>query len=528
MARRGDLRAGLSIARIELLRSLRTVLGDRRRVASGLFVVVAVTVPYLGVIGGLYAAGVAVAVGDLAVATAVRGAFPGLLAGLVLLATVQRVAESSVPDGAALLLTAARTRAVVVGELVSSGVTLYGTVAVLAAPGLAAFALGAGSPATVPVALLVAAPVVTTATVAGYLLAATGALLARRLPHVTGLKFGAYVGGMLLVAMSGPALAEAVEGGATGVLEPLAAVPVADYALLALLGTPTGAATPVGLVTGGALVALTAVGAGAAVPIADRLWFTDAATGDRRVVERHAEVPRPFAATPALRVAWHYLLFAWRAPRRLVHLTVFVFLLFPVAGVAAANPGAIPLAGATTLCVIGTLLSGAAFGLNPLGDEGAVLPALLTAGVGGRRLVRGRLVAGLAVGLPLAVLGAGGVWVDLALPVRVGLGVVGGAVALSVLAGCVGLGLGCAIPKFESESIFGLDTVHPSRIPVMLYVYGGLVAVPLGLGLVAVPPGAVVDATVHYGALAAYAVVVCGLAAVGYVYAVRRIDGYTY
>jgi len=42
------------------------------------------------------------------------------------------------------------------------------------------------------------------------------------------------------------------------------------------------------------------------------------------------------------------------------------------------------------------------------------------------------------------------------------------------------------------------------------------------------PPGEVVDRSVHLGALAAYAVVVGTLAAVGYVYAVRRVGGYTY
>jgi len=523
--RRRDLRAGLSIARVELRRSLRTVLGDRRRLASGLVVAAVVALPYVGVLGAAHAAGARVAAGDDGLATALRGAFPAALGGLILLATVQRVAESSVPDGAELLLTAARTPAVVVGELLSATATLYATLAVLLGPGLVAFAVGANSPATVPVALAAALPVVAFAATVGYLLALCGAVLGRRLPHVTGLKFGAYVGGMVLVGLSGPLIAEYAERGGAAPVERVAAVPVTDYAPLALLGTPAGVVTPAGVATGLGLCLLTVGGVLAAPRLAAHLWFTDAGGGDGAVAERYAAVPRAFAATPSLRIAWRYLLLARRAPRRLVHLTVFLFMLFPLTGVVVAEPGAIPAVASGTALVVGALLSGAAFGLNPLGDEGDVLPALVVTGVGGRRLVRGRLLAGLSVGLPVALAGAVGLWLSLGLDARVGLGLLAGVAPVSVAAGCVALGLGAAVPKFESEEIFGVETVHPSRIPLLLYVYGGLVAVPLGLALVALPLHTV-DRTLHGVALAGYAVVVLGLSAGSYVYAVRRVDGY--
>jgi len=523
--RRSDLRVGLSIARVELLRSLRTVLGDRRRVASGIVVAAVVALPYLGVLGAVHDAGARVAAGDDSLVTALRGAFPATLGGLILLATVQRVAESSVPDGAELLLTAARTPAVVLGELLSATATLYATLAVLLGPGLVAFALGANSPATVPVALAAALPVVAFAATVGYLLALSGAVLGRRLPHVTGLKFGAYVGGMVLVGLSGPLLAEYAESGAAGPLERIAAVPVTDYALLALLGTPAGVVSLAGVATGLGLCLVTVGGILAAPRLAAHLWFTDVGSGRGAVTERYADVPRFFAATPSLRVAWRYLLLARRAPRRLVHLTVFLFMLFPLTGVVVADPGLVPAVASGTAVVLGALLSGAAFGLNPLGDEGDVLPALIVTGVGGRRLVRGRLLAGLSVGLPLAVLGAVGLWLTLALRARIGLGLLAGVGPVSVAAGCVALGMGTAVPKFETEEIFGVETVHPSRIPLLLYVYGGLVAVPLGIALVALPLDTV-DRTVHLAALSAYAVVVGGLAVGGYVYAVRRVDRY--
>jgi ABC-2 type transport system permease protein len=404
-------------------------------------------------------------------------------------------------------------------------VTLYATLAVLGGPALVAFAVGAGSPATVLLALAAALPVVVFAATVGYLLALVGAAAGRRLPHVTGLKFGAYVGGMALVGLSGPLLAESVERGAVGPLERAAAIPVADYAALALIGTPAGVVTPAGAATALAVLALTAGGVAVAPRLAAHLWFTEANRTGETVAERHAEMPRTFAATPSLRVAWRYLLLARRAPRRLVHLSVFLFLLFPLTGVVVAAPDAIPAVASGSAVVFGTLLSGAAFGLNPLGDEGDALPALLVTGVGGRRLVRGRLLAGLAVGVPLAVLGALGLWLSLDLDPRAGAGLLVGVGPLSLAAGCVALGLGAAVPKFESEEIFGVETVHPSRIPLLLYVYGGLVAVPLGLALLALPPDTV-DRTVHLAALAVYAVVVGALSVGGYVYAVRRVDGY--
>lgn len=528
MARRSHVRTGLAIARIELLRSVRTILGDRRRLASGAVVALAIGLPYLGVVGGLYAAGDAVARGDAAIGTVVEGSFPGVLAGLVVLATVHRIAASPVPDGAELLLTTARTRAVVFGELCATGVTLYGTLVALVGPGLIAFALGAGSPATVPLVLALAVPAVASATATGYLLASAGALITRHLPHVTALKFGAYVGGLLAVGLSGPFLGAAVENGVAGPLEPLAAVPIADYALLGLLGTPAGAVTTAGLLTPVGLLGATAASTAGAVGLSRRLWFTDVGRGDDGTVsDRYAEVPRPFRVTASLRIAWRYLLLTRRAPRRLVHLTMFVFLVFPLAGIVAAEPDVIPTVAAGAAVVVGVLVSGGAFGLNPLGDEGAVLPALLVTGVGGRRLVHGRLLAGLSVGTPLATLGAVGLWVALELSVRAGLGLLVGTVVLSVAAGCIAIGLGCAVPKFEAESVFGVETVHPSRIPMMLYVYGGLVAVPVGLVLVAVPPSDVVSSTLHLAVLSGYVAVVAALSVVGYWYAVRRIDRYT-
>ncbi len=50
------------------------------------------------------------------------------------------------------------------------------------------------------------------------------------------------------------------------------------------------------------------------------------------------------------------------------------------------------------------ILVGAVFGLNPLGDEGAALPATLTSSVSGVQYIRGVMLPGLLYGLPLTII----------------------------------------------------------------------------------------------------------------------------
>lgn len=110
-------------------------------------------------------------------------------------------------------------------------------------------------------------------------------------------------------------------------------------------------------------------------------------------------VPR-FVSVSTRRVAEWTLLRTWREPNRLL------YLLFPAIGIGSSLIGASlqtesPLTFALPVCaVILSWFVGAVFAINPLGDEGAVLPMTLTS-VSGKKYVRGLMMPGILVGLPL-------------------------------------------------------------------------------------------------------------------------------
>ena len=115
-------------------------------------------------------------------------------------------------------------------------------------------------------------------------------------------------------------------------------------------------------------------------------------------------------------------------------------------------------------------LAGATFGLNPFGDEGAVLPATLTGGISGGAFVRGLALPGLVAGLPLTValtLAAG--WfspyttAELAGLASLGCVLVAAAVGLAPA-------IGMRIPRFSTFSVRGSrDVVPPSITAGIVY-----------------------------------------------------------
>jgi hypothetical protein len=112
-------------------------------------------------------------------------------------------------------------------------------------------------------------------------------------------------------------------------------------------------------------------------------------------------------------------------------------------------------------------LAGALFAMNPFGDEGAVLPATLTA-VSGRQYVRGLLVPGALYGLPIAVAatGAAALVSPSGLAERVGL------VALAAYATCVSVAvapaIGMAFPRFSAISVGQSREVLPPRMTAVI------------------------------------------------------------
>jgi ABC-2 type transport system permease protein len=101
-----------------------------------------------------------------------------------------------------------------------------------------------------------------------------------------------------------------------------------------------------------------------------------------------------------LRIAQKSWRRAYRAPMKLQY-TVFpiFFLINPIQQ--SIQSGQITTVLPASVAIYGAWATGAAFTLNPLGDEGAMLPVTLTTPVSGTKLLSGLVLSGMAVGAPV-------------------------------------------------------------------------------------------------------------------------------
>ena len=531
MAESGWVRHALRVGGFEFRRSVRGLWRDKAR-----FALTALGVAFPSVLF----AGLLVLFGD-----AIRGVestpVPDQIRGTVALfwlfavfLVAQRVASARPrPDAESLLLTTVSSRSV------AGGLALAETFRILTYLGLPTLVLtGAsvvllGSPASVvavPAAVVLFA---TTAVVAGSAvgyaaawLVATSRFVARHKTVLGSVASLAAMGGYFLFLY--PELA-----GLSGAS--LAWLPVGWFADLAVVGTPfVGSASRLaGVLLASAVVLL---GGGALV---DRetaaLWFTDpvsvdadesgatgqssgvgAASGARdeqapKAAKRDAladaveplAVPRSLVPDPVRRVAEWVLLRTRRDPNRLT------FLLIPVVAVGspvvstAVQSGSVAALLAPLLAVALPWFAGSLFAMNPFGDEGRVLPVTLTA-VSGRAYVRGLMVPGLLVGLPVAVLATAvaGFVSPYSLAERAGL------VALGAYLTCVSVAItpavGMVLPRFSAISVGQSKDVLPPRMSAVA-VHAALIVVPGGLlaGLVVAPGGVRTVLAGLFGALPA-------------------------
>jgi hypothetical protein len=177
---------------------------------------------------------------------------------------------------------------------------------------------------------------------------------------------------------------------------------------------------------------------------------------------------------------------------------------------------------------LGTFLAGATFGLNPLGDDRLQLPLLLLTTTSPRALVRGRLVAGLVVGLPIAVL-VPLASVSLGTPVLRVLTFAGVGVGTCFAAAMFALGIGAAYPIYEGREFWGTETVVPSTLVMIGYlvVVGGGTVLGLIVTWFAVT-GNLVLTPVAMSGLGVYLLLTVGVPYGAYRYAVRRYRRYSF
>ncbi len=417
------------------------------------------------------------------------------LFGVFLLAQRAATAHSE-PVAAPFVLTTVSPRTAVLGGVIAEclRVLTYVLPTLLLVSVVGAYAFASPAPLlTVP---LVACLFVGSAVVAGRLAGYVAAWLVARVPfvarHRTALSavvgvsfFGTYMLFQL------PTIPYSLDPAMLG------AVPFGWLVDLLALGTPirwSAVHVAGGLLT---VAGVVVCGGWAAERVAESLWFGDevdptagenaepsATTNTAAGALQRAISPLrvPTVTGPTRQVARWTLLRARREPQRLN------FLMVPVFG-GASGLLSMLLQGSVSLSVLGpgvALLSGwvggAAFALNPLGDEGPVLPATLTA-VTGRTYVRG-LIAPALLALPVVAA------VTLAAAVGGGYGPLS-ALALTfvgVLLTAVGAALAPAVgmwfPRYSAIRIGNSDEVRPPRLLAGL-LHGALVFVP-GAALVGV------------------------------------------
>ena len=276
--------------------------------------------------------------------------------------------------------------------------------------------------------------------------------------------------------------------------DPVAASPLGWYGDLAALGLPGVAAeTTYALGAVGMTAVLAALVTLTGIRVAERHWFADPALAGEGNPDSDADtdadptsiegddaaihetpgrleaalggpLSRPTAALVTL--AWRR---AIRAPLKLLYAAYpLLFLVGVVADIF--QTGEVPAYLPYGLVVFVAWAAGVVFTLNPLGDQGSVLPATVLSAVTGRRFVAAHVFAGLVVAVPIGtvLVAATGLLSSLA-PERVALLVAVAPVAM-VVASALSVGIGTAFPRFEATNVTrSMEAVVPSPWAFVLF-----------------------------------------------------------
>ncbi|MFC6940649.1 type II CAAX endopeptidase family protein [Salinirubellus sp. GCM10025818] len=489
-----DVRHGLGIARIELRRSVRKSFGTRKRQLTvlGFLALFSPLMVFWGRIA--YSAGRdAAEQGGLPLD--VLGIQLTLLVLVFVVMGALRVVQQGRPDGDALLLTATSPRAVLAGVTIHATIQLVGFVLLPTLLFAGGFALGAGMPSILLTTVLAVVPLFTAVSVLGTVI---GQLVVLGLLESRVLRTASRVFGLVLLLVL-MALSYAAMAPVMGVSEPLAplstvALPAVLYLAFVFVGTPFGPELDAGAFLVGAIV-VTSVPVLFAVAnrLAPRLWFADATptglmqrdaapvTGTTPVTEGATAQPvrvfpphgpRPLAVARGLWVRW------LRIPVRFSALFPLVIVLVTALFTSVSNPASLPTVIGGVLVFAGVYVSGAVFGLNPLGEAGEMRTVEFLSPTTPRTLILGHVFAGLLVGTPVAVGGAAILAVSMGLSVTVAL--VGGvlAVVLTVASGGVAVGIGSTLPSRDAQRTYrGYEVATPSQWALVAYMITAMLLV---------------------------------------------------
>lgn len=518
-----DIRHGIRIARAELVRDLRVYTGDTRRAIGFGVMLVAYGVALVTTIVGAHVLGWA---WSFSAVDPYVGPVATVLPVILFVGMIRRAGRLRTIEAEALMLMTVHPRAIVIG-LVGSDITQL--VLWFGVPlGIVVTVLGIGEGVLwLPLTFgLVVLPLLCWVGVWGYACGIGLSRLARRLSGPD--RLGRIVWLIVLIGIVGGS--QIVIIGTDGVfsIDPFALTlgPLRAYGALAFAGTPLAEPLPVGgLVVLSTLVVLVPVGLALATRHATALWFTEATNRSR--VPRGATdgftVPRPFNGALAGRMAWGHLLRGKRRSSELVRIlivpVVLLVLSLPAIYTAGEQRG-ILLAGIGV--VIGAVLSGFSFGLNPLGDDRPWFPLLLLTEATPHTLVQSRVIAGLAVGLPIAVF-VPFASVAVGTTPLTGLVFAGVGIVSCVEGALIAVGIGSAFPNYDRRPYWGDETAFSSSTARQVYLLlvagntvGCLVAVWILLSTQSLTPS-----LIGLGG-SIYLLVMAGVLYGTYRYAVRR------
>ncbi|WP_226043150.1 hypothetical protein [Natrinema sp. DC36] len=536
---RDDFRDGWRIARVEVRRSIRWYFQQpRAKISLALLLLVFGSIFLFGVVPAAYALGTTVRIEhQFPLLTALRQQMTVLIGGVIVLFAFRTIERLAHIDGEDLMLTTTTPRAVVVGLLTAESIRLLLWLGLPTLLVVAVFAIGAQTPVIAVTVPLGIAPVLAFAAVTGYFLGISTLYGGRYVPLSSSLKTILYPLGFVIVIVGSQVVPRlAFDGDLPFSLAPIGQAllqsPFASYADIFLLGTPV--ARPLSLTTVVVLgVLLVSIPAGFTVSgrLATRFWTTNTSnritSSDNPAKVTPTNVPRPFAWWESGRIAWHYLRSGLRSPQQFIHMAFLLFAFAPIITSLLESPDLVSLFALGGSIIFGALLAGSAFGLNPFGDEQRVLPLLLLTATLPKQFVRGRLVAGLTLCLPfaivipvvIAVLGPQSI-IDTTVFIIVGL-------VIAVVSATWAIGLGTMFPRYESRTMYGVETVVPSFLVLFGHnaVVGLLSLISLVLtGILLNHRGSVGGLVL--GVIGVILLILLGTALGAYVYAVRQYRTY--
>ncbi|WP_439028627.1 hypothetical protein [Haloarchaeobius sp. DT45] len=498
------------IAKTEVRRTTRSV-GDSRTQLVAIALTVAMFTVFAGVAGyALFVAGEALRAGDVpeipvagGIVGIVRGAVGLAFVFLVVMSIVRTVGKRATVDEPAALLLASRVRDVVPAIVCTEFVLFMSWILPPIAVLVAGFSYGAQAPLvalSLPVILVgVALPAIWV----GFLLGLVAHHLVTRYPplarHRTALVVVAFLAyfGLIFTGSFDEAVAM--------LFEPVQASPLSWYGDLLLLGVPNVSPSPLRI--GAAVVATVALLPllqVASVTVASFHWFSDPAReaddeDDETVTATGGRTHRGTSTAsgvvtrllrPLDRPTRQIVNVAWvrtrRAPIKLLYLAypLFGFLQqFATIVETRQVPEHMPF----LLALYVAWGAAMAFTLNPLGDDGPVLPATLSSPLSGRQFVAGHVLAGVIPGVPVALAVVGGSALASPLSPTMTLAAVGVGVLGAVFAPVLAAGIGVSFPRFGSVQVAGnRKAVVPSKTAMLVFTLA-LMVVAFGAAVAFVP-----------------------------------------